>query len=77
MTPIPFHSVIMDDLFLDSELKRYPEISSRTVVVGECAGELVFRCLGATDRAVLFADPLRQDMTKVFHQFFHADGTQR
>lgn len=77
MSLIPLHVLLANDLFLESELDRHPKVSSRTVVVGICSRESVFRCLDDTDKVILLADPLRQDMTKVFHQFFHADGTRR
>ncbi|MFT8709686.1 MAG: hypothetical protein ABF820_09675 [Sporolactobacillus sp.] len=77
MTPIPLHTLLADSLFLESELDRHPCISSRTVVVGTCAGELVYRCLDETDKTVLLADTMRQDIAKSFHLLFHADGTRR
>lgn len=78
MKSISFHEIINDDLFLESELDRHVEVSERTVIVGEyMTGELIFRCLDNADKQILLNDVERVGATKIFHQFFHADGTRR
>lgn len=78
MNTIPYHTIIADDLFLESEIDAHPELSDRTVAVGQyMTGELIFRCLDNADKQILLNDVERVGTTKIVHMFFHADGTRR